>query len=179
MECPGNSWNKCVWVYLPNGAAFHPPRLPSGPPLPPPVSSQSLVGGLGAPLSPNFRRWYNFKRNHDVLWSGVSAKQKGTRGPIDRALGHRGGTCLFFLMRKDKPEEQKKQFNSHSILMKPHAVLESKWQVWLQRALDRCEWFIHLCLLHSDFLLSAIQYPSPISVQEFTLVACLEYVLKD
>lgn len=56
-------------------------------------------------------------------------RKKGTRGPIDRALGHRGGTCLFFLMRKDKPDEQKKQFNSHSILMKPHAVLESKWQV--------------------------------------------------
>lgn len=104
MECPGNSWNKCVWVYLPNGAAFHPPRLPSGPPLPPPVSSQSLVGGLGAPLSPNFRRWYNFKRNHNALWSGVSAKQKGTHSKwwnfreIEGERGtfteRRGPTCL-------------------------------------------------------------------------------------
>ena len=57
---------------------------------------------------------------------GAWYRKKGTRGPIDRASGHRGGTCLFFLMRKDKPDEQKKQFNSHSILMKPHAVLESK-----------------------------------------------------
>ena len=35
-------------------------------------------------------------------------RKKVTRGPIDRALGHRGGACLFFLIRKDKPDEQKK-----------------------------------------------------------------------
>ena len=42
------------------------------------------------------------------------SKKKVKRGPTDRAVGHRGDKCLFFLMRKDKPDEQKKQFNSQS-----------------------------------------------------------------
>lgn len=62
------------------------------------------------------------------------------------------------------------------------AVLESEWQRLAAAGLQQIWGLIHLCLLHSGFLLSATQRPSPespVSVHEFTLVACLEYILKD
>lgn len=43
-------------------------------------------------------------------------KKKVKRGPTDRIMGHRKDKCLFFLMRKDKPDEQRKQFNSQSAI---------------------------------------------------------------
>lgn len=42
------------------------------------------------------------------------SKEKVNRGPTDRVMGHREDKCLFFLMRTDKPDEQKKQLNSQS-----------------------------------------------------------------
>lgn len=40
--------------------------------------------------------------------------KKVTKVSADRAMGQKGEKCLFFLMRKDKPDEQKKPFNSQS-----------------------------------------------------------------